>query len=74
MNKYEPKIGEIVSVSNDPFGDGCIYYTQKFVIKHRGLYFCERDDGISSELIGWKYCQENILGHRYYETSNRHER
>jgi hypothetical protein len=44
-----------------------VYFTQRFVVEHNGLYFCERDDGVQDQLIGWKYCIPN-QGHPLKET------
>lgn len=52
---FSPKPGELVLVSNELPN----YFVQRFVIFHNGLYFCERDDGVTDKLAGWKYCVKN---------------
>jgi hypothetical protein len=62
---WAPKKGELVMVGNT---QNDYYYTQKFVIKHNGLYYCERDDN-NDTLVGWIYCIPN-QGHPYYKNGN----
>jgi len=62
----EFKEGGIVMVKN--FDDD-IFHTQKFVMYHNNTFYCERDDGDKSQLIGWDECIEN-QGHEYIHTGN----
>lgn len=57
----ELKTGDLIMVRNDPpEGKGRdVYHTQRFVVEHNGLYFCERDDSVKDQLIGWKYAIPN---------------
>lgn len=64
MNEFAR--GDLVMVRNDPPEPGGVYYVQRFVTYHNGLYFCERDDGVKDQLIGWKYAIAN-QGHELVE-------
>ena len=74
MSKFTK--GEIVNVSNpvdkvhDRLTDGDIKYkyTQQYVAEFNGIYYCARDDGDTSELIGWLECETNKEGYKYYTT------
>ena len=68
--QYIPTKGELVMVANElPLEEGNTFFVQKFVIQHNGLYFCERDDGVFEELIGWKFLIKN-QGHEIIEMIN----
>ncbi len=66
-NVFEPKMGDLIMVRNSipPNGSG-VYYTQRYVLKHKGRFYCERDDGDMGELIGWDYAIPN-QGHDLIE-------
>ena len=59
------KCGDIVKVANEPFEESKVFYLQKFVVWHNGWWFCERDDGVTDQLVGWKYCLPNDTEHEY---------
>jgi len=63
---YEPDPGEVVAVSNNIPEELGTFYVQRFVVKHNGVFYCERDDGKTDSLIGWKYCAKTL--HKLVET------
>ncbi len=63
------RCGKIVTVSNG----GKLNYVQKFVVKHAGRYYCERDDGNLNQLVGWKECWPRNRGRNYYGTTKKSE-
>ncbi len=54
LSTFEPKKGDTIMVRNTPLTHGVFpHYAQRFIIKLNGKFYCERDDGDQSELIGW---------------------
>ena len=49
--KDKPKRGELVldqcpvTSRKEKASDVKLMYAQRFIVKHRGIYYCERDDG-----------------------------
>ena len=64
---FMPEYCEIIQVSQVPFDKSGYYFVQKFIAIHDGMYYCERDDGIKDDLIGWKYARPNKEQHGYYK-------